>query len=64
MFEVPAVMSNLRRFTSHVVTTNNIGHITQTYLVPGCEAEFINTLNSHLMDMLNNPEDAIERSIL
>ncbi|EAY18088.1 hypothetical protein TVAG_306080 [Trichomonas vaginalis G3] len=64
MFEVPAVMSNLRRFTSHVVTTNNIGHITQTYLVPGCEDEFINTLNSHLMDMLNNPEDAIERSIL
>lgn len=64
MYSVPDAMKAFHSFTSHVVTTNNTGHLTSTYLIPGCEDEFINKHQHHLLEFINHPEQSIDKTIL
>ena len=60
----PDALKPLRNFVFHGMTSNNHFNLVLTYLVPGCEPEFVTSLRTNIEKFLTSLPDVIDETIL
>lgn len=60
----PDALRPLRNFVFHGMTSNNHLNLVLTYLVPGCEPEFVTSLRTNIENFLTSLPDIVDNTIL
>ena len=64
MREFPGALKPLRNFVFHGMTSNNHFNLVLTYLVPGCEPAFVDSLRTNMERFLTSLPNIIDEPIL